>query len=51
MLQGQMSSNIRDMTLYVLINYRDPNKNPNTNKFAIPVVDIAATSRVGDLFG
>ena len=41
-----LTSNIRNMALYVFINYRDPN-NPK-KKFANPVVDIAASSQVGD---
>ena len=43
-----LSSNIRDMALYVFINYKDHNYK---KKFANPVVDIAASSRIGVLFG
>ena len=39
------STNIRDMTSFLCMNYRDP-KNKKT-KFAKPVVDIAASSQVG----
>ena len=37
-----LTSNSGDMASYLLLNYRDPNKNMN---FAKPVVDIAASSR------
>ena len=40
------STNIRDMTSFLCMNYRDP-KNNNKTKFAKPVVDIAASSQVG----
>ena len=43
------STNIRDMTSFLCMNYRDP-KNKKT-KFAKPVVDIAASSQIGVLFG
>ena len=43
------TSNIRDMTSFVFINYWDPNKIPL--KLANPVVDIATSSRIGVLFG
>ena len=43
------SSNIRDMTSFVHMNYRDPKI--QQDKFANPVVDIAASSRIGVLFG
>ena len=36
-----------DMASFVTINYREPNK----MNFANPVVDIAASSRIGDFFG
>ena len=45
-----LTSNIRDMASFVCMNWRDPNNNKN-NKFANPVVDIAAPSRIGVLFG
>ena len=40
-----LTSNSGDMASYLLLNYRDPNKNNNTKNFAKPVVDIAASSR------
>ena len=42
-----LTSNSGDMASYLLLNYRDPNKNKNNNtkNFAKPVVDIAASSR------
>ena len=45
-----LTSNIRDMASFVCMNWRDPNNNKN-NKFANPVVDIAASIRIGVLFG
>ena len=41
-----LSSNIKDMTSFVFINYRDP-----TTPFANAVVDIAASSWTVVLFG
>ena len=42
------STNIRDMTSFLCMNYRDPKNNKtNKTKFAKPVVDIAASSQVG----
>ena len=41
-----LTSNSGDMASYLLLNYRDPNKNNNkTKNFAKPVVDIAASGR------
>ena len=40
-----LTSNSGDMASYLLLNYRDHNKNSNTKNFAKPVVDIAASSR------
>ena len=42
-----LTSHSGDMASYLLLNYRDPNKNNKNNKmnFAKPVVDIAASSR------
>ena len=47
---GVLTSKIRDMASNVFINYRNPNplRIPN---FANPVVDIAASSQIGVLFG
>ena len=44
------TSNIKDMALFVIINYRDPHNNKKI-KLANPVVNIAASSRTGVLFG
>ena len=37
-------SNIKELTSFVFIKYRDPNKNNTKIKFANPLVDIAASS-------